>query len=195
MLFQSVQLFYWLGLSTWFGSVIFIAMAAPIIFRTVRENNPILSHVLSVNLDGQHSTLLAGSIVFNLIERLLLVELICAVILLLTLVAQPFVIDMAGNNKTMVVVRSVLFLASVIVVYIDRQVVWPKIQTSRQTYLDHADEPEIANPAKDRFDQEQRKSLTLLSVVVALLLGMILFSSSITTPPNVSYQMTAPVGK
>jgi len=195
MLFQTVQLFYWLGLSTWFGSVIFIAMAAPIIFRTVRENNPILSHVLSVNLDGQHSTLLAGNIVFNLIQRLLLVEVICAGMVLLMLIAQPFVIDVAGNNKAMAVVRSILFVGAAAVVYFDWQFVWPKIQSSRQTYLDHADEPEIANPARDRFDEEQRKSLSLLSVVVALLLGIILFSSTIAPPPNNVIQMMPTVGK
>jgi hypothetical protein len=195
MLFQTVQFFYWVGLSTWFGSAIFIAMAAPIIFRTVRENNPILSHVLSVNLDGQHSTLLADNIVFNLIQRLLLVELVCAVIVLLTLSVHPFVIDMAGNNKAMLTVRSLLFLAAAIVVSFDRQFVWPRIQSSRQTYLDHADEPEIANPARDRFDEQQRKSLSLLVVVVVLLAGIVLFSSSITPPPNVSYQMSPAAGK
>ena len=36
-------------------------------FRTVRESNPLLPLVLSVNLDGQHGTLLAGSIVSNLL--------------------------------------------------------------------------------------------------------------------------------
>jgi hypothetical protein len=188
MLFQTVQLLYWLALSTWFGSVLFIAMAAPIIFRTVRENNPILSHVLSVNLDGQHSTLLAGSIVFNLVQRLLLVELICAGTLLIMLIVQPFVIDLAGSNRMSVAVRSILFVAAAAVVYFDWQMVWPKIQSNRTEYLDHADEPEIANPARDRFDVEQRKSLNLLSVVAVLLMGLILFSSSISAPPKFSQQ-------
>ena len=59
-LFQLVQIVYWLALATWFGGVLFVAIAAPAVFRTVRENNPVLPHVLSVNLEGQHGTLLAG---------------------------------------------------------------------------------------------------------------------------------------
>ena len=74
MLFPAVQIVYWLSLSTWFGGVLFIAVAAPVIFRTVRENNPILPGVLSVNLDNQHGTLLAGSIVANLLQILVRVQ-------------------------------------------------------------------------------------------------------------------------
>jgi len=195
MLFQLVQLVYWLALSTWFGSVLFIAMAAPIIFRTVRENNPILSHVLSVNLDSQHSTLLADTIVFNLIQRLLLVEVICAAIVLIALIIQPFIIDLANGNKEMVIVRTGIFIAVTAVVFFDWQFVWPKIRSNRSTYLDHADEPEIANPARDRFDEEQRKSLSLLFAVGALLLGMILFSSRITPPLGQTIQINPAVGK
>ena len=62
-LFQLVQIVYWLSLATWFGGALFVAMAVPAIFRTVGENNPVLPHVLSVNLEGQHGTLLSGSIV------------------------------------------------------------------------------------------------------------------------------------
>jgi hypothetical protein len=179
MLFQMVQLIYWLALSTWFGGALFIMLAHPVIFKTVGENNPILTDVLSVNLEGQHSTLLAGSIMVNLIHRLLRVEIICAGLLLLALVLQPFVIDVSTGNIGTAVVRSVLFIAASAVVYFDWQLVWPKIQKHRNEYLEHADEPEIANPAKDLFDQEQRRSLTLLSAVVVMLLGMILFSSTI----------------
>ena len=191
MLFQIVQLIYWLALSTWFGSVLFIALAAPIIFKTVRENNPVLSHVLSVNMDGQHSTLLAGSIVFALIQRLFQVELICGATLLLMLVVQPFVINLTGNNQTGAVIRSVLFLLCASAVFYDWQVLWPRIKINRSEYIDHADEPEVANPARDRFDGAQRASLTVLSVTAALLLGMILFSSTMTPPPTFVMQTAA----
>src|SRR5882724_2338608 len=98
MLYQLVQIIYWISLSTWFGSVLFIALAAPVIFRAVRESNPILTNVLSVNMEGQHGTLLAGTIVARLIARLLNVELVCGAALLLTLIAQPFVIDLSSGS-------------------------------------------------------------------------------------------------
>lgn len=180
MAFQVVQIFYWLALSTWFGGVFFIALAAPIIFRTIRAANPILPNVLSVNLEGQHGTLLAGSIVANLLNHLLFVELICAGVLLLTLIAHLFVIDTVDTNKTAAILRSALFLAAAGIVVYDRRVVWPRIQKFRQEYVNHADEPEIANPAKDNFDREHHRSVNLLGMVLFLLLGIVLFSGNIT---------------
>ena len=71
-LWDIVQIFYWLSLSTWFGGVLFVAIMAQLIVRAVQEDNPILTSVLSVNLEGQHGTLLGGSIVGKIVERLLL---------------------------------------------------------------------------------------------------------------------------
>lgn len=195
--FQLVQILYWLALSTWFGAVLFIALAAPVIFRTVSENNPILTNVLSVNLEGQHSTLLAGTIVSNLIQRLQMVELVCGAALLLMLIIHPFVIDVGtdphnvlANNAAAAALRSVLFLGAAGVAVYDWWKLWPRIARSREQYIEHADEPEIANPAKDEFDREQQRSLTLLAVRVAMLLGIILFSSNISLK-SISHSATS----
>jgi hypothetical protein len=197
LVFQFVQTFYWLALATWFGIVLSIALAAPVILRTVENEKPILTSVLSVNLEGQHGTLLAGTIVASLIQRALFIELICAGVLLLMLIAQPFVIDLSrdpnnplSSNTAAAVVRSVLFLGSVLILLYDWRVLWPRIAASRGQYIDHADEPEIANPALDELNQHQRLSLNLLMITAALLLGMILFSSSISPPGSTSVQLT-----
>jgi hypothetical protein len=200
LLFQIVQIIYWIALSVWFGSVLFIALAAPVIFKTVQENNPILTNVLSVNLDGQHSTLLAGTIVANLIKRLLVVELICGGGLLVSLIVQWFVIDLSSgssslaDNTAAAILRNILFLGAAGVVAYDRLVVWPRLMKHRLAYIDHADEPEVANPARELFDVEQRRSMTLLMVLAALLLGMILFSSNISPRPVIE-ALTAGGGK
>src|SRR4051812_18917631 len=94
-----VQIIYWLALSTWFGGVLFVIIAAPIILNTVRDSKLILPTVLSVNLENQHATLLGGSIVANLIERISRIEIACAVALLLTLFAQWLLIDMKMSNN------------------------------------------------------------------------------------------------
>ncbi len=182
MLFQLVQILYWLALATWFGGVLFIAVAAPIIFKSVRELNPILPNVLSVNLQGQHGELLAGTVVGNLLARLAQTELVCAAVLLVILIIQPFIIDTRDTNLTAAILRTVMFVVAAALVLADRFTLWPKIWKARQEYLDHADEPEIANPAKDHFDAEQRKSVTLMQIVLFMLLGMILFSGNIS--PN-----------
>jgi hypothetical protein len=133
-----------------------------------------------VNLENQHATLLGGSIVANLIERLSRIEFVCAAALLLTLVAQWALIPMnSSGNMIAGVLRSALFLAAVVLMLYHSRNVWPKLMAKRQQFLDHADEPELANAAKDDFDRLQRESVTLLMTQVALLLGIILFSAGI----------------
>ncbi|HLL90217.1 MAG TPA: hypothetical protein VK324_13030, partial [Tepidisphaeraceae bacterium] len=176
--YQVVQVVYWLALSTWFGGALFIAMAAPVVLRTVGAMNPVLPEVLSVNLEGQHGTLLAGSIVGDLIARLAQVQVVCAAALLVAMIGQWFVIDtthaadLLRSNRVAAALRLVLLLAAAAVVLYDWRVLWPRIHAARQQYLDHADEPEVANAAKDQFDHEHRRSVTLLAVVVGLLLGV-----------------------
>ena len=177
--FQLVQIIYWLALSTWFGGVLFVAIAAPVVFRTVRENNPVLPHVLSVNLEGQHGTLLAGSIVGNLIARLARLQMACGGLLLAALLAHLFVANLEGSHRTAAVIRTALLLAAGGVALYDGWLVWPRLWRHRQEFIEHADEPEVANPAKDEFDQAQRRSVSLLMAVLFLLLGMILFSGNI----------------
>jgi hypothetical protein len=179
MFFHLVQVAYWLALSTWFGGVLFIAIAAPIIFRTVRESNPVLPEVLSVNLENQHSTLLAGSIMANLLRFLARIELGCAGVLFLALIAQWFLINRETASLVFAGLRSTLYVATVVLTVYHQRVISPQIWTNRDKYIEHADEPEIANSAKELFDKFHRESVTILSIVLCLLLGMVLFSASI----------------
>jgi hypothetical protein len=179
LLFQFVQIAYWLALATWFGAVLFVALAPPVILRTMRETKPVLPDVLSVNLEGQHGTLLAGTIVGNLIGPLVRLQLVCAGVLLVALAAQWFLIDLSGSNVVPPILRSALYIAAVVLLLYDWRVVWPKTWKYRQEYIDHADEPDVANPALDQFDRYQAESLRTLMIITCLLLGMILFSAII----------------
>lgn len=180
MAFQIVQILYWLALATWFGGVLFVAIVARIVLRSVSEAKPVLPDVLSVNLDGQHGTLLAGRINENILKWFLSVELTCAGLLLLTMLAQPSVIDLTDNNGIAAILRAMLMIGATGMVMYDWWFVWPRIQRSRQQYLDHADEPETANPALDEYDRQQHLSENLLGAVIFLLLGIVLFSGSIS---------------
>jgi hypothetical protein len=178
-MFAAIQIAYWLALSTWFGGVLFIAVAAPIIFRTVREGDPTLPKVLSVNLEGQHGTLLAGTIVGNLLETIARVELLCAAVLFLAILGQWFLIDRSGLNLVPTILRTAMYLAATALVIYDWRIVWPRIKIFREQYIEHADEPEIANPAKEQFDRYHQESVSILRNVLFLLLGIILFSGTI----------------
>jgi hypothetical protein len=74
--------------------------------------------------------------------------------------------------------------------------IWPQIVRSRAEYIDHADEPEIANPAKDRFDADHRRSMTLLMITLAALLLLIMYSANVLPAVRSSAGETpAAVGK
>jgi hypothetical protein len=176
-LFEFVQIFYWLALATWFGGVLFVAIAAPIIFRTVRDADPLLPSVLSVNLEGQHSTLLAGTIMANLLKMLTRVELICAAVVLVTMAVQ---LGKHWQDWSAAIPRAVMFAIAVMLVIYDWRFVWPQIDQQRQRYIDHADEPDVANPARELFDKFQRESELLLKIVLAALLGVMAFSFNIS---------------
>ena len=181
MLFQLVQTVYWLALSVWFGGAMFIWLAVQVIHRTVRENNPILPHVLSVNLENQHSTLLAGTIVGNLISALAKVEIACAAALLVTIGSQWFLVDLADpSNKMSAFVRSALFIAATAIAIYDGWVLWPRAVASRENFIENADDPDKANPIREELDRFQRESELLLKIQIFLLLGIILYSGGIT---------------
>src|SRR3954471_6408146 len=178
--FIVVQIVFWIALSTWFGAVLFVVLAPPIIQRTVRESNPLLPTVLSVNLEGQHGTLLAGSIVGDLITPLIRIELICCGLLALALIGQWIVLQPQGMGLLLPILRTAMFLVAAVFLIYDWRVVWPRMLKYRQEYLDHADEPEVANPALDLFDKYQAESLTILRNILCLLIGMILFSAFVS---------------
>src|SRR3954471_12220661 len=137
MAFSLLQIIYWIALATWFGGVLFIAIAAPIVFRTVKDNNPILPTVLSVNLEGQHGNLLAGTIVANLIAQLVKIELICAGGLLIGLIGQWTLSETSGDNWLMPLLRTGMFVAAIGFVLYDWLALWPKINLFRDQYIAH----------------------------------------------------------
>jgi hypothetical protein len=182
LLFTIVQVLYWVALSAWFGSAFFVAIAAPIILRTVREHQPLLPSVLSVNLEGQHGTLLGQTIIGALIGPLHRIALISAAVLLATLVAQWIIIHPRNAEIVAPALRSALFVAAVALLIYDWRVAWPRTWQYRQEYLDNADNPEIANPALDRFERATATTVLNLQIILGLLLGMILFSTNIRLP-------------
>jgi hypothetical protein len=177
--FEIVQILYWLALATWFGSVLFVAVTAPVIMRAVREANPVMTSVLSVNLEGQHATLLGGSIIGSIVSLLVRVELACAAALVASVIGHWALLPREGTTLLMNLVRAALLLAAIGLLVYRWRVAWPRLWHARQEYLDHADEPDVANPALDRFEHHQREIATVLFVNLTVLLGLILFSANI----------------
>jgi hypothetical protein len=180
VLYMIVQTVYWLALSIWFGGLMFVSIIWPIIYRTIGEYNPTLPTVLSVNLENEHGSVLAGNVVANILRLFSNVQLACAGALLATLLAQWGVMDLSPQNKLHAMIRGALFVAAVTIMLIDRFLMWPKLMLHRQRYLDHADEPDIANPAKEQLDRYQQEAARLLFVQLIILSLIIIFSGVVT---------------
>jgi hypothetical protein len=180
--FDLIQIIYWLALSTWFGAVLFVAVAAPIIMRAMREEKPVLPTVLSVNLEGQHGTLLGGSIIGRIMEVIFRLELGCAAAIFLALIPQWVLLRPRAGALVPPILRTMLYVAAVVLMLYHWRVLWPRMWKFRQEYIDHADEPDVANPALEQLDRLQADSASLLMFLVTLLLGIIVFSANIREP-------------
>jgi len=178
MTFDIVQMIYWLLLSAWFGLVLFGAMASPVVFRTVQDADPTLPTVLSVNLDGQHGTLLAMTINAQILSRLLWIQLVCAGGLLVALAIQWVLNSRLESAIFMNALRSAIYLAAVGLLVYGWRSVWPRMATQRQVYIDNADDPEIALPARDQLTRLYRESEIVQLALATVLSALILFSTS-----------------
>jgi uncharacterized membrane protein YwzB len=176
---QIVQTAYWVALSTWFGSTLFVCLCAPAILREVREADPTLPRVLSVNLDAQHSALLGGNIVAALLRLLHIIGVVCASVLLAAFVLQFILLRPVGQARIESVLRAILFLGCVGVFLFDWLYISRKVAYYRSHYIEHADQPDIANASLDQFNGYSRASATLLMITVVMLLGVILFSGNL----------------
>jgi len=178
-LFQFNQFLYWLALSAWLGGTAFIMIIVPVVFRTVREYDPTLPTVLSVNLDGAHSSLLATTIIVNLFSTLVRVELTAAAVLIATLAGQWAVLG--SNQVTLSIIRTCLLFGATGVLVYEWRVVLPRVAQYRKEYIDKADEPEPALAARKQFDESYRENITLLIVRLVFILALVPLSTMIST--------------
>jgi hypothetical protein len=184
--FQLFQTVYWIGLASWFGGAVFIAVVAPLIFRTIREHDPTLPTVLSVNLDAQHSTLLASTIVGKMMQTLTRASIVFAVAIVVGLIGQAVILKPFGASLVQLVIRASLFAFAAGALFYDWKWLSPRLFAQRQHFIDNADNPDVANPAKEAFERLSRESVNVLFLQTLLLLGLILFSANVAFVPPLS---------
>jgi hypothetical protein len=200
MLFELLTVCYWLAAATWFGAVLFLVIAPPVILRVVRENHPILPQVLSVNLEGQHGTLLAGSIVAALCKFIRPIETACLVVLGLVIAVQwvSSGASLQGSGLSSAVpllIRTMIFTLAAGFFLFDWRWVFPRVMKYRQEYLDNADHPEIANAALDQFDRFSQENQSMLRNTLIALLGLLVFSATTMVKTVQSPTITPPAAE
>src|SRR5690349_8535675 len=99
--------------------------------RTARRHNPVLPSVLSVNLEGQHGTLLGGSIVGQIMGVLCPVGLACAGGALLGLIGQWVLLSQVprtgGRDLVLPLIRTALYIAGLGLLIFHWRVIWPRV--------------------------------------------------------------------
>lgn len=185
MLLPLIDAIYWLSLATWFGCVLSCAVVPPIVLRVVREADPTLPRVLSVNLDKQHSVLLAGDVVGAVLSTLFRLQGVCCVAFLPVLVVKWFTVDLSGQRVATPILLSSLYVLAAAFMFYGWRVVWPKVLTHRRTYLDNADNPDVANAELDLFDRYSGELNSIVRNLLFALIGMLIFSAALR-PAGVS---------
>lgn len=173
-----VDAIYWLALSTWFGTVLLSVIAPPVILRTIREADPTLPRVLSVNLDQQHSVLLASNVIIEILKTLFRLQGVCALAFLPALVAKWFITDLLELRLLVPILVSALYVIAVGFHLYAWRVVVPKVIGHRAKFIEHADDPDVANAELDQFDKYSAEASGVIRNLLFTLLGMLLFSSA-----------------
>lgn len=182
--YQTVQILYWLVLSVWLGSMIFLAAGAPVIFRAVQRLDGRSGKYADPALDEEQTTIVAGGVVGSLMDRLMQIQLICAGAMLPLLIGQLLLIDLTATNRLVAAVRVALWLVAAAVAVYEWKFHYPQTWAYRQKYLEHADDPETSNTAREQFHREQHFSEILFQVTVFLLIGLVVLSANIQPRPR-----------
>jgi hypothetical protein len=174
LLLQLIDTISWAALSTWFGGALFLAVASGVIFRVHRDADPTLPRVLSVNIDGDHASLLSAEVVSGIDRLYTLIGLVCAAVIVVAIVVRS--VAQPDGSASSLVQGLIVLLASIVTAYQGRSL-RPRIERARLDYINHADDPEKCADARSRFNRFSREYLNVLMMLIALLLAAILFSA------------------
>lgn len=178
VLVQLIDTLSWAALATWFGGALFLAVASGVIFRVHRDADPTLPKVLSVNIDGDHASLLSAEVVSGIDRIYTVIGLVCAAVIVVAVIIRS-VVEPAGGAARLVQ-GLVVLLAAIVTAYQGRSL-RPRIERARLDYIADADDPEKSADARIRFNRFSREYLNVLMLLIALLLGAILFGAVTAT--------------
>jgi hypothetical protein len=174
-----IDAIFWLALATWFGSVLFKCVAPPVIFKSVLQADPTLPRVLSVNLDRQHSTLLAGQVVSDLVQMLFRIEVVCMIGLGPALAGKWLITELTDGRFIFPTLVTALYVLAVVYEIYAWRVVWPRVMLHREKYIEFADDPDVANAELDLFDRYSTAAGNVTRNLLFVLMGMVLFSAAL----------------
>ena len=181
MAYRLVQAFYWLCLGTWFGAIVMLIVAAPIVFATARGLEPTLHQPPYDQFPAQAADVLAGGTVGGMLVGLGVIQTVCAAGVLVCLGLQCMVwpARIAGGVRSPLnLLRIGLLLGPMLLLAVDRLVITPQLgQYQQASYTTGLAETERAE-ARKQFDHLHNLDVRVVSTAVVMLL-LAFFASSL----------------
>ncbi|HVX85166.1 MAG TPA: hypothetical protein VH253_10160 [Phycisphaerae bacterium] len=166
---------WWLGLAAYFGGMLALAVAAPVLFHTTRAQHISMPGIASPPLDMGNET--GGEIFGNILNAFAYVEVVALLLLLVGLLGKL----RAGTRVSHVL--AVLYAVLALTVLVDLGYVRPKVWNTRETVRELAATAPggaagaaFSPPAKQSFDALHALSERLGQVKFWLLLAMLILS-------------------
>ena len=149
----SQGLFY-ISTGVWLGALVMLVLAATATFETVRAHQPALP--VELGLAGDADAILAGAVVGNALNRLMILQLVCAAgaCLALTLQHTRYARHLnRGGRSAAGRVRALSLLAAVVVLAANLGWIGPGVWQSRAVMYDASTSIEQRVAARATFDR------------------------------------------
>lgn len=163
MIARIVNGIYYTFAGLWFGAMVMLAISAAVTFKTVRAQMPAA--------EPAAQNIFAGNIVGNLIDALAVVQMICAVVIVVCIILQSTAFSYQLKRGMVNYLRVALLLVPVALLAFDRLHVNPTIRIHRAAMVETNDAD-----AKAAFDQYHTLAERLGGATTFLLAGAILIS-------------------
>ena len=175
--FRLSQGLFYLSAGVWLGALVMLVVTASATFATVRAYQPALP--IELELAGEADAILAGAIVGRSLDRLMVVQLVCAAgaCLALTLEHTRYAGRLARRGRSAAArVRSLALLVAVVMVAANLAWIGPGVWQSRAVMYDASASGQERAAARAVFDRYHRLSerthgLAALALAGALLAG------------------------
>ncbi len=177
---------YHLFLGTWFGAMVMLVVAAGITFATVRQYQPTIGiepyrELTEIESQPKYPLpvrILAGGIVGNVLKGLVVVQTLCAVVVVICLAVQWICFP---GPRWADALRTLLIVAPIVVLAVDVTVLSPRVWRERSVMYDPAMPQPQRVEAHARFQKLHKLSERMVGMA-ALSLGAALVLSAWALP-------------
>jgi hypothetical protein len=178
---RATEGIYYLALGVWLGAIVMLAIAAAVTFKTMRAYDPILQTApySAPQLQDRAAPILAGAIVGNSLRVLAVLQVSCAVVIGLCVLAQCAIFaeylrgGVAGRANLL---RLALVILPMALLAVELTVISPRIWQQREIMYDPGESEAAREQALTTFRRHHLLSEQIMGAAGLALAGAILVS-------------------